>query len=101
MIDLWTVKSREENIMDKEHYISMVTDRYGEKLKNPDCRPSVQQSIDSWALTNELIELGYCHNFQQERNDISNYIYKISSLIDKALAIKENVNVIGRDSNEV
>jgi len=67
----------------------MIKDRYGKELKNPEHRPTIQQSIDSWALVNELVELGYCHNFQHERSDIRNYIYDVSALIDKAQEIKK------------
>ena len=44
----------------------MIKDRYGKELKKSEYMPTIQQSIDSWALVNELIELGYCHNFQHE-----------------------------------
>lgn len=67
--------------------MNVIKDRYGNELKTPDHRPTLQQSISSWALTNELIELGYCHNFQYERSDIADYIYQVSALVDKALAI--------------
>ena len=68
----------------------MIKDRYGKELKKPEHRPTIQQSVDSWALVNELIELGYCHNFQHERSDIRNYIYDVSALIDKAQEIKKS-----------
>lgn len=70
--------------------MNVIKDRYGNELKTPDHRPTLQQSINSWELTNELIELGYCHNFQNERSDIADYIYKVSALLDKALLIKAN-----------
>lgn len=67
----------------------MITDRYGNELKTPEQKPTVQQSIDSWALLNELLELGYPHNFQHEKPHISNYLFDLSALIDKALKIKK------------
>lgn len=69
-----------------------ITDRYGNELKKPEQKPTVQQSIDSWALLNELLELGYPHNFQHENPHISNYLFDLSALIDKALKIKKEVS---------
>ena len=66
----------------------MIKDRFGKELKKPEHRPTIQQSVDSWALVNELIELGYFHNFQNGISDIADYIYKVSALLDKALLIK-------------
>ena len=48
--------------------MNVIKDRYGNELKTPDHRPTVQQSISSWALTNELIELGYCHKSERKEN---------------------------------
>lgn len=67
-----------------------ITDRYGNALKEPEQKPSLQQSLDAWALLNELIELGYPHNFQREKPHISNYLFDLSALIDKALKIKRS-----------
>ena len=69
-----------------------ITDRYGTALKQPEQKPSVQQSLDSWALLNELLGLGYPHNFQHEAAHISGYLYDISALIDKAYKIKREVS---------
>ena len=66
-----------------------IQDRYGSPLKQPDEKPTVEQSVFSWALVNELMSLGYCHNFQHERSDIVDYIYGVSALIDKARKIAE------------
>lgn len=66
----------------------LITDRYGNELKTPEQKPTVQQSLDAWALLNELLELGYPHNFQHEKPHISNYLFDLSALIDKALKIK-------------
>lgn len=66
-----------------------ITDRYGHKLKKPKEKPTVAQSLAAWWLLNELLEIGYPHNFQGERPDIKSYMYDASSLIDKALKIKE------------
>lgn len=69
-----------------------ITDRYGTALKQPEQKPSVQQSLDSWALLNELLVLGYPHNFQHEAPHISGYLYDISALIDKAYKIKREAS---------
>ena len=66
----------------------MIKDRYGNELKKADEKPTVMQSINSWDLVNELIELGYPHNFQHERTDIADYMFKVSGIIDKAFEIK-------------
>lgn len=65
-----------------------ITDRYGNELKMPEQKPTLQQSLDSWALLNELIELGYVHNFQNGDRWVVDYLYDLSALIDKALKIK-------------
>lgn len=69
-----------------------ITDRYGNVLKEPEQKPSLQQSLDAWALLNELLELGYPHNFQHEKPHISNYLFDLSALIDKALEIKRSTD---------
>ena len=71
-----------------------ITDRYGNELKMPEQKPTLQQSLDAWALLNELIEIGYPHNFQHEAPHISGYLYDLSALIDKAFKIKRE------DANE-
>lgn len=73
----------------------IITDRYGNELKKPEQKPTVQQSVDAWALLNELLELGYPHNFQHEKPHISNYLFDLSALIDKALKIKKEVDEDG------
>lgn len=62
----------------------MITDRYGNELKKAKNKPTVMQSIYAWYVLNELVELGYLHNFQHERDDIVDYIYEVSAIIDKA-----------------
>lgn len=52
-------------------------------------KPTVQQSIDSWRLVCDLIELGYPHNFQLERSDIRDYMYAASRLVKRAWIIKD------------
>lgn len=69
-----------------------ITDRYGNELIRPDQKPTFDQALDSWALLNELIELGYPHNFQHEAPHISGYLFDLSALIDKALKIKRGEN---------
>ena len=66
-----------------------ITDRYGNELKKPEQKPTIQQSLDAWALLNELIELGYVHNFQNEAPWVVDYLYDLSALIDKAFKIKQ------------
>lgn len=66
-----------------------ITDRYGNVLKAPEQKPTLQQSLDAWALLNELLELGYPHNFQHEVGYITDYLYDLSALIDKAFKIKK------------
>ena len=68
-----------------------ITDRYGNELKQPEQKPTLQQSLDSWALLNELIELGYAHNFHNGDRWVANYLYDLSALIDKAFKIKKEV----------
>jgi hypothetical protein len=72
-----------------EDQFSGVTDRNGEGIKVPATKPTLKQSICAWGLINELVEIGYPHNFQCERSDIRDFMYAISSLIDKALKIQE------------
>lgn len=68
-----------------------ITDRYGNELKEPAQKPTLQQSLDAWALLNELIELGYVHNFQNGDKWVVKYLYDLSALIDKAFKIKKEV----------
>lgn len=68
----------------------MIKDRYGCPLVDPKVKPTLKQSVMSWWLVNEMIKLGYPHNFQNERSDIRDYMYDISALIDKAIKIKES-----------
>jgi hypothetical protein len=67
-----------------------ITDRYGNELIRPDEKPTFDQALDSWALVNELLKLGYPHNFQYEEPHISNYLFDLSALIDKTLKIKRS-----------
>ena len=66
-----------------------IKDRYGNALKKPDDKPTLEQSIFAWAVVNELIELGYCHNFQCSDLWVRDYIYDVSAIIDKANEIIE------------
>lgn len=66
-----------------------ITDRYGEPLKEFAQKPTLVQAIYAWYLLNELLELGYPHNFQHEKPHISNYLFDLSALIDKAFKIKK------------
>jgi hypothetical protein len=66
-----------------------ITDRYGEPLKEPAQKPTLEQALHAWYLLNELLDLGYPHNFQYEKQHISNYLFDLSALIDKAFKIKK------------
>lgn len=66
-----------------------IKDRYKKPLKKAKQRPTLMQSVYAWALLNELLELGYPHNFQAERSDIADYGYGISAIIDKAFRIRD------------
>lgn len=66
-----------------------VADRYGETLEQPECRPTVEQSVLSWALVNELYKASYPHNFQRERQDLRDFCYQMSVLKDYAARIIE------------
>ena len=66
-----------------------ITDRYGNELIRTDEKPTFDQALDSWALVNELLKLGYPHNFQHEAPHISGYLFDLSALIDKAFKIKK------------
>lgn len=67
----------------------VIKDRYGHPLKEPKQDPTLLQGMYAWALLNELLELGYPHNFQAERSDIADYGYRISAIIDKAFRIRD------------
>lgn len=71
-----------------------ISDRYGKRLNNPKNKPTVKQAIYSWAIVNELAKLGYCHNWKNECDDITEYIQSISGIIDKA------IQIIGGDSDK-
>ncbi|WP_173328199.1 hypothetical protein [Eubacterium pyruvativorans] len=66
-----------------------ITDRYESPLKEPKQDPTLLQGMYAWALLNELLELGYPHNFQHERADLADYGYNISAIIDKARMIRD------------
>lgn len=51
-------------------------------------KPTVMQSIEAWQLMLDLIEVGYPHNFQNERSDLRNYCYDIADIIKRAYAIR-------------
>ena len=38
-------------------FFATITDRYGDALKEPEEKPTLAQSIQAWALLNELIRL--------------------------------------------
>lgn len=78
--------------MEVNKFFETITDRYGDALKEPEKKPTLVQSIQAWALLNELLELGYPHNFQHESPHICNYLFDLSALIDKALKIKRSAD---------
>lgn len=62
----------------------------GKKMKGKEYpKPTLAQSIASWHIVNDLVELGYPHNFQRESPHIRNYMYKISEIIESAYLVKE------------
>ena len=52
-------------------------------------RPTLQQSIDAWCVLNDLIELGFPHNFQHEAPHIKSYMYEVAYIVEDAIRIKE------------
>lgn len=66
-----------------------ITDRFGNELRKPIRNSTQGQAELSFALMDELLDIGYCHDYQNERYDIVEYINRISYLIDKARKIKE------------
>lgn len=54
-------------------------------------KPTLAQSIASWHILNDLIDLGYPHNFQGEMPHIRNYMEKITEIIDNAKEVKKGV----------
>ena len=77
-----------------EEIAKQINDRYGISLSNPKTKATLDQSLLSGWLINELITIGYPHNFQGERSDIRNYMYDVSSLIDKARKIAYLKNTV-------
>ena len=75
-------------MLEKIRY-NRIKDRYKRPLKEPKQDPTLLQGMYAWALINELLELGYPHNFQHERADLADYGYNISAIIDKARMIRD------------
>ena len=75
-------------MLEKIRY-NRIKDRYEHPLKEPKQDPTLLQGMYAWALLNELLELGYPHNFQHERADLADYGYNISAIIDKARMIRD------------
>lgn len=50
--------------------------------------PTIDQALEAWALLNDLLEIGYPHNFQHEAPHIRSYMFKIAGIVDKAYKIK-------------
>ena len=68
---------------------SKIKDREGNALKKPERKPTLEQSVLAWAVLNELMELGYCHNFQCSDRWVRDYIYEVSAILDKAKKVVE------------
>ena len=51
--------------------------------------PTYEQAMQAWCLLNELIKLGYPHNFQREMPHIKSYMCKAADLVKEAYAIRE------------
>lgn len=55
-------------------------------------KPTIQQSINSWHLVLDLIELGFPHNFQHEPSWIVDYMKKITKIINRAYKVREDAD---------
>ena len=53
--------------------------------------PTLQQSIAAWCLLNDLINLGYPHDFQKELPHIRNYMWKVTDLVRDAIHIRDGM----------
>ena len=82
------MKNEEDNML---HIDCSVEDRYGNKLNTKISKPTIEQALLAWCLINELLDAGYCHDWQYERSDIVDYIQRISEIMDKAYEIR-NMN---------
>lgn len=69
---------------------SPIEDEYRYVRKVIDAQPTVK-AADAEELIDELLKLGYPHNFQGEAPHIRNYMYAISEIIDKAYRWREKL----------
>lgn len=76
-----------------------IKDRYGNALKEPDKKPTLEQSVFAWAVINELKELGYVHDFYAEASWVVEFCYDVSAILDKARRVIE-LNQKGKDDGE-
>lgn len=53
-------------------------------------KPTIEESIKSYEIVKELVNLGFPHNFQLESSWVVDYCYKASDIIRKAMDIKQN-----------
>lgn len=51
--------------------------------------PTYQQTLDAWCLLNDLIKLGYPHDFQKELPHIRSYMWKVTDLVRDAIHIRD------------
>lgn len=59
-------------------------------------KPTLQQSQEAWCLLNDLIKLGYPHDFQKELPHIRSYMWKVTDLVKDAIHIRD-----GREKKNV
>lgn len=78
---------------------SKIKDRYGNALKEPDKKPTLEQAAFAWAVVNELKELGYVHDFYTGDPWVVRYCYDESAILDKARRVIE-LNQKGIDDGE-
>ena len=52
-------------------------------------KPTLRQSLEAWCLLNDLIHLGYPHDFQKELPHIRSYMWKVTDLVRDAIHIRD------------
>ena len=61
-------------------------ERNGKQYPNP----TYQQSLEAWCLLNDLIKLGYPHDFLNGRPHIRSYMWKVTDLVRDAIHIRDS-----------
>ena len=52
-------------------------------------KPTLAQSIASWHIVCDLVDMGVPHNFQAERSDLRDYMYAATKMVRRALSVVE------------